>query len=163
MASSIVKYRCCKVHDDCSICLFARGFSFSKSVKNIPEFVPETLPEWLNKASKDSSSKSWKFYKERYVHEVVVPRNVGASSREKSLDRINKCNNHHVLYNNGTLLWRTPCLLMFGTHYRSRDLESSIGLFQKSIIFKENKSIKNIQEDTKCFFQIVLLFNNYKV
>ena len=80
MASSMGKCRCCKVHDDCCICLFDGGFSFSKSLKNLPEFVPETLPEWLNKASKDSSSKSWKFYKERYVHDVVVARNRCSSS-----------------------------------------------------------------------------------
>ena len=78
MAATESRCCCCEVHDDCCICLFKQSFSFSKSLKNIPEFVPETLPEWLSRASKDSSRKSWKFYKEHYVHDVVVARNVAS-------------------------------------------------------------------------------------
>ena len=31
------KCRCCKVHDECCICMFSWGFSISKSLKNDPE------------------------------------------------------------------------------------------------------------------------------
>ncbi len=38
----------------------------------MPSVNGQTLSEWFGKAPKNSGTKSWKFFKERYVHDVLV-------------------------------------------------------------------------------------------
>lgn len=74
--------RCCKLHFDCCICWISNDLNFTKCFSEVPQFVPATWADWISTAGKgDTGNKSWKFFKEGYIHDIYVGlRDLGQAS-----------------------------------------------------------------------------------
>ena len=79
---------CCKSHAECCICWTIGEYSWTKSLVGAPNFVPRTWTDWLATGGKgDTGAKSWKFFKEAYVHDILIAINVTEDSRSDVIIR----------------------------------------------------------------------------
>ena len=73
---------CCKSYAECCICWRNGEYRWTKSLVGAPKFVPRTWTDFLATGGKwDTGAKSWKFFKEAYVHDILIAINVTEDSR----------------------------------------------------------------------------------
>ena len=71
--SSCSSGSCCTVHVRCCFCVTGQVDDWPKSLRNVPKVIPVTWAEWLeNSGKKTTGDKSYKFFRESYVHDIYT-------------------------------------------------------------------------------------------
>ena len=74
--------KCCKNHINCCSCWTKE----TKSMRSSPKFSPITWVNWLEKGRKKNiGDKSWKFFKECYIHDIYIGNKLNEMRSSESL------------------------------------------------------------------------------